>query len=177
MTELIVFLGNPGSQYRHTRHNAAWIFLEHLPLYKTLKWQKKFKGEFAAADIEGRSRLLLRPLVYMNRSGESIQALTLYYKIQFDKILVVHDEIELDFGRVQIKRGGGLAGHNGLRSVSSSLGTRDFARLRIGIGRPERMPVNSYVLGRFTDEEKTMLPRIFESAGEQLFGELQNPTI
>jgi PTH1 family peptidyl-tRNA hydrolase len=166
--KLVAVLGNPGAQYEHSRHNIAWQMLEKLSFYDELDWQNKFKGEFAVHSSSGEKVFFLKPLTYMNRSGESIREITAFFKISIEDILVVHDELELDFGVVGFKRNGGLAGHNGLRSTAASLGTRDFDRLRLGISRPNHSDITSYVLGEFSEEEQAVLPAYLEEAASLL---------
>ncbi len=158
MIKLVVALGNPGQKYAFTRHNIAWQLLERLSFRDKVSWQTKFKGEFANYSVDGEKFFFLKPKTYMNKSGESVQTFAHFFKIKFDEILVAHDDIELDFGVVGFKTGGGLAGHNGLRSAANSLGTRDFKRMRLGISRPTHGTVEAYVLSNFSDNEKTVLP-------------------
>ncbi len=178
---LVVFLGNPGTEYRNTRHNAGWMLLERLPGVDSVAWQKKFKGtvgelpvpsEFGAHRI-----LLLRPETFMNLSGESVQPATAFYKIDPRETVVVHDEIELPFGTISVRLGGGLGGHNGLRSIAALLGTNNFGRLRIGVGRPERGSVSSYVLGRFTPDEEPQLDRLLSGSAEILLEVLRGASV
>jgi len=168
MIKLIVALGNPGQKYAFTRHNIAWQMLERFSFFNSLSWQTKFKGNYATYSIGGENVFLLKPQTYMNLSGESVQLLAHFFKIKFDEILVVHDDIELDFGVIGFKTGGGLAGHNGLRSVASSLGTRDFKRMRLGISRPTLGTVEAYVLNNFSDDEKAVLPIYLSKAAQLL---------
>lgn len=157
MIRLIALLGNPGREYAATRHNAAWLLAERLSFGSSLAWQEKFKGFYASFRDAGRLVYLLKPDTYMNLSGEAVQKLLAFFKIGTDELLVVHDEIELPFGTVSMRLGGGLGGHNGLKSVASSLGTRDFYRFRIGVSRPKHGDVASYVLSRFSGEEEPLL--------------------
>ncbi|MDR2768518.1 MAG: aminoacyl-tRNA hydrolase, partial [Treponema sp.] len=142
MLRLAVFLGNPGEQHRRNRHNAGRLLAEKLPFYKDLGWQKKFKGLFASASFaalaegEAVEMLLLRPETFMNLSGESVRAAAAFYRLAASSVIVVHDELELPLGTAGFKYGGGLGGHNGLRSIKECLGTADFWRLRVGIDRP-----------------------------------------
>jgi PTH1 family peptidyl-tRNA hydrolase len=159
MIDLVVFLGNPGPEYERTRHNAPWLLAERLPFYPSLVWQKKYKGLYAPVETDrfpcpeapaatgaatagpaappSRKIHLLKPQTYMNISGESAARAAAFFKVQAESILVVHDELELPLGVVSFKFAGGLGGHNGLRSLKACLGTADFWRLRIGIGRPD----------------------------------------
>ena len=168
MIKLIVALGNPEQKYVFTRHNIAWQLLEHLSFFDSLSWQAKFKGEYTTHSIGGEKIFFLKPQTYMNKSGESVQPLAHFFKIKFDEILVIHDDIELEFGVVGFKTGGGLAGHSGLRSVANLLGTRDFKRMRLGISRPTHGKVEAYVLSNFSDDEKIVLPTYLSKAAQLL---------
>jgi PTH1 family peptidyl-tRNA hydrolase len=178
MLQLAVFLGNPGSQYKHNRHNAAWMLACALPFYPLLDWRKKFNGLYAAMD----GLHFLKPQTYMNLSGESAQAAASFYKIKLEEIIVIHDEIELPFGTLSLKFSGGLGGHNGLRSMKAGFGSADFWRLRVGIGRPDsRLPgkggnpesslaanIADWVLADFTEEETEALAPVFTAGAELL---------
>lgn len=170
MIKLIVALGNPGYEYRFTRHNIAWQMIEYLSFYDDLKWHQKFKGLFSETYLEGEKIFLIKPDTFMNRSGISIATAATFYKLDVDEIVVIHDDLELDFGIVGFKKGGGLGGHNGLRSVTVSLGTKDFNRFRLGISRPSHSDITSYVLGGFNKDESAVLPIILEK-GAKLFEE------
>lgn len=159
---LFCFLGNPGSQYARTRHNVAWMVESAIPGSRS--YQGKFKGRFAK---EGQSYLLL-PETYMNRSGESLSACAAYFSVEPEEILVVHDETELPLGSVQLRAGGGTAGHNGLKSIRRELGTAEFHRFRLGVGRPARGNLSSYVLSAFSPEEQPTLERLLEECGRIL---------
>ena len=184
MLQLAVFLGNPGIKYKRNRHNAGWMLadaidnLEPRPFSSPLHWQKKFKSLYACVD----NFHFLKPQSYMNLSGEPAQAAASFYKIKLDEIIVVHDEIELPFGTLSLKFGGGLGGHNGLRSMKAIFGSADFWRLRIGIGRPDgRMPgkggnpqssleagIADWVLSDFTAAEKEALAPVLKTGSELL---------
>jgi PTH1 family peptidyl-tRNA hydrolase len=153
MVQLVVFLGNPGGEYKNNRHNAGWMLAEALPFFPALNWEKKFKALYTCIGSDQISvtdeilsavpaRLhFLKPQTYMNLSGESAYSAAAFYKIHHKEIIVIHDEIELPFGTVSLKFSGGLGGHNGLRSMKTCFGNADFWRLRIGIGRPDdRLP-------------------------------------
>jgi PTH1 family peptidyl-tRNA hydrolase len=168
MIKLTVFLGNPGSKYRHTRHNIAWMLEEKLPFTQTLTWQKKWKGSVSQKIIQNETRFFLMPATYMNRSGESVEAFMQFFKIIPQEILIIHDDIELDFGQIGFKFGGGLGGHNGLRSIVSVLGTRDFYRFRLGVSKPDSKDIASYVLSNFSSAEHTVLPEYLIKAAEIL---------
>ena len=162
MIEAIAFLGNYGNEYAKTRHNVAWLFCERLELTKNLNLISKFNGEYAKLSLKNKNLHFIKPLTYMNLSGVSIGELCAFYKISPSSLLVLHDEVELPLGTISLKYSGGLAGHNGLRSIKEALGVADFWRLRIGIGRPapkneKNIDMASYVLSRFSHEEENIL--------------------
>jgi len=161
MIRLIVGLGNPGPEYVYTRHNAGWLFLDALIQEAAVTWQEKFNGFYTRPSIASEPRHLLKPLTFMNRSGHSVSAIMRYFDIKNDEILIVHDDLEIPFGTFAFKFSGGLAGHNGLRSLATQLGTPDFGRLRIGIGRPTHSNITSYVLGPFQKEEECRIDELF----------------
>jgi PTH1 family peptidyl-tRNA hydrolase len=149
---LVVGLGNPGREYATHRHNVGHMVVDELARRHGASWRSKFSGQLAELRIDGHRVALLKPETFMNESGRSVAAAQRFFKLEPDAILVVHDEVDLDVGRLQARFGGGLAGHNGLRSVASHLKTPDFLRLRVGVGRPERgdpRPVADYVLSDF----------------------------
>jgi peptidyl-tRNA hydrolase, PTH1 family len=154
---LYAFLGNYGREYAGNRHNVAWQFLESLPFYGELRWARKFKGSFATRETEAGRTYFLRPETYMNLSGDSAAELMRFYQIEAGELLAIHDELEMAFGSFGLKQGGGLGGHNGLRSLEARLGTRDFARMRFGIGRPDHDDVAGYVLSDFSSAEREAL--------------------
>jgi PTH1 family peptidyl-tRNA hydrolase len=154
---LIVGLGNPGSNYAETRHNAGFRFIDALlrQLGTSLRSESRFDGEAGKVGIAGRDVWLLMPQTFMNASGQSVARLANFYKIPPEEILVVHDELDLPPGTVRLKQGGGHGGHNGLRDIINRLGSRDFMRLRIGIGHPGSAPkVESYVLKKAPKAEQ-----------------------
>ena len=153
---LVVGLGNPGREYVGNRHNVGWMVVDELRRRHGASWKGKFNGRLAEVRLEGHRVGLLQPQTWMNESGRSVSAAARFFKLEPDAILVVHDEIDLEPGRLQARRGGGLAGHNGLRSVAAHLKSPDFLRLRVGVGRPargdQRRPAD-YVLSNFLPEE------------------------
>jgi PTH1 family peptidyl-tRNA hydrolase len=157
MDRLIIGLGNPGVKYHHTRHNIGWDVFEEIPPLRDLRWIEKFKGLYTVYNYDGDKIYFLKPQTFMNLSGESVQPLVNFFKITLDNILVIHDEIDLPFGCIAFKNGGGLAGHNGLKSIAATLGSQDFKRLRMGIGRPEHGDVSNWVLSGYTGEDKDFL--------------------
>lgn len=153
---LVVGLGNPGREYARTRHNAGWLVVEELARRHGGSWKSKFSGQLAEIRLEGHKLALLKPETYMNDSGRSVKAAMQFFKLEPDTVLVVHDESDLPLARLQARLGGGLAGHNGLRSVAQHLGTPDFLRIRVGVGRPERgdpRKLADYVLANFEPHE------------------------
>ena len=152
---LVAGLGNPGREYAATRHNVGWMVLDELARRHDGSWRSKFAGQLAETRVDGARVALLKPETYMNESGRSIRTAARFFKTPVAGILVVHDDVDLEEGRLQARLGGGLAGHNGLRSIAQELGSRDFPRLRIGVGRPgrgDRRSVADFVLSPFAPE-------------------------
>ena len=168
---LVVGLGNPGREYAGHRHNVGYLVVDRLagavgiPLA-----QAKFEGRFGQGDAEKVRLLLLEPETFMNASGESVAAAARFFKVPPEATLVVHDELDLPFGRLQLKKGGGTGGHNGLESIVAQLGTPDFARVRFGIGKPAgpgaKERVVGHVLHDFSTEEKQALPELLDRAAD-----------
>ncbi len=159
MFKLIVGLGNPGRNYEKTRHNAGFWFLDELVCELGLAWsiQSRFQGWLASCPVNGQKVLFLKPDTFMNRSGQAVGKTARYFNISPDEILVVHDDLDFDAGIVKLKKDGGHAGHNGLRDIITHLASKDFYRLRVGIGRPgQGGNVADYVLSEpsKTDREK-----------------------
>ena len=197
MIQLVVFLGNYGSEYSKTRHNVAWQFLDSLPFSSRFSWQQTFKGEFLSFSREELSSLFceskilcakdgspvkvsdnappkvyfLKPLTYMNNSGLSAIELASFFKIKPEEILVVHDELEMALGFVSLKFSGGLGGHNGLRSMKSVFNTPDFWRLRFGLSKPSGVDIADYVLSPFSQDERIVLDSVFTQT-HNLFAEI-----
>jgi PTH1 family peptidyl-tRNA hydrolase len=149
---LVAGLGNPGREYEQTRHNAGWLVLDELARRHDGSFRSKFSGQLSEVRLGEEKAALLKPETYMNESGRSIGAAARFFKVDPEALLVVHDDVDLEPGRLQARLGGGLAGHNGLRSIAQALRTNDFLRLRIGVGRPGRgdqRSVSDYVLSRF----------------------------
>jgi len=163
---LVVGLGNPGDPYRDTRHNAGFKVVEELSERFAIPLDKnKFQTRFGRGSIAGIEVVLVKPLAFMNNSGPPVRRLADFFKISNSGLLVIHDDVDLSFGRLKIKEKGGHGGHNGLKSLMSVFGGGDFARLRIGIGRPaERMDVTGHVLGQYSLEESDLLGRVVARA-------------
>lgn len=190
MIELIAFLGNYGSEYENTRHNTAWLFERQLPFASKLSYQSKYKADFYCADYDSviqwladaslvkerkdgslpvpenapKKLYFMKPMTYMNLSGEAVGEAARFFKIPPENILVVHDEIELPLGTMSFKWSGGLGGHNGLRSIKAAFGTADFFRLRFGVGKPSNVNIADYVLGSFSTDERIILSQVFDEA-------------
>jgi PTH1 family peptidyl-tRNA hydrolase len=153
---LVVGLGNPGREYERNRHNVGAMVADELARRHDGSWRSKFSGRIAEIRLEGHKVALLKPETYMNESGRSVGAAATFFKVDPDAVLVVHDESDLELGRLQLRLGGGLAGHNGLRSIAQHLKTQEFLRLRVGVGRPERgdpRPLADWVLANFEPHE------------------------
>lgn len=184
MIELVAFLGNYGREYARNRHNAGWLLAQSVPFLENLSWQKKCKGRYAAMDLQrvassvgaedlaapdAPKRLhFIMPETYMNLSGDSVHEAATFFKIPADRVLVVHDELEIPLGFAGFKFSGGLGGHNGLRSMKARFGTADFWRLRIGIGRPSHADIAAWVLSDFTRDEFAVLEAVFPPVAEAL---------
>jgi PTH1 family peptidyl-tRNA hydrolase len=149
---LVVGLGNPGREHERDRHNVGWLVVDELARRTDARWRGKFSGQLAEVRLDGLRLALLKPETFMNDSGRSVAAAARFFKVEPESLLVAHDDVDLEPGRLQARAGGGLAGHNGLRSLAQALGTQDFLRLRIGVGRPGRgdpRSVADYVLSPF----------------------------
>ena len=170
-TYLIVGLGNPGKGYADTRHNVGFMVLDRLAERLGAGWEmsKKFAAHLAKGRQEGNTVFLCKPQGYMNLSGQSLVPLAQYYQIPNGRIMVAVDDIDLPLGAVRMRPGGGTGGHRGLDSIQGSLEKDDFARLRLGIGRPEpNRDVSGFVLGKFAEAETELLERVLETAADQL---------
>ena len=167
MIKLIVGLGNPGRQYEMTRHNAGFLFLDRLVFESNCVWvsETRFDGLMAEVGIAGGKVMLLKPGSFMNHSGQAVGKVARYYKLESEQILVVHDELDFDVGVVKLKKDGGHAGHNGLRDIIAHLGSKEFYRLRIGIGRPPAgKAVADYVLSSPSKNEWDLMLSAFGRA-------------
>ena len=169
--KLICGLGNPGKEYEKHRHNVGFMVVEALASdWGTSFNQEKFQGDIASVTLGGEKVLLVKPKTFMNVSGRCVGPLAHFYKVSAEDILVVHDELDMPFGRIQLKKGGGSGGHNGLKSLTEAFGHSEYARLRVGIDKPvgpnakERVP--GYVLSAFSKEESAALPELVQQARE-----------
>lgn len=165
---LVVGLGNPGSRYADTRHNVGFMVASRLAP-SSAEFRAKFSGEFAQFDLAGERVGVLKPLTYMNESGRSVRAAATFFKLEPSAVIVIHDELDVPFGQLRLKQGGGDAGHNGLRSITAHLGSPNYIRLRVGIGRPPAGFAGSgadYVLQAFPLADRPTLEQVVDRAVE-----------
>lgn len=159
---LIVGLGNPGSQYDRTRHNLGFLVADKIASDNSASFSKGYKGEYAEFFMDGEKHYVLKPHTYMNLSGESVQPLAAYYKIDVEDIIAIHDDMDIEFGRLKIKKGGNDGGHKGIRSMIQMLGDKSFIRLKMGIGKDSRKDTVGHVLGKFSTEETEKLDEFID---------------
>lgn len=163
--KMITGLGNPGKEYSQTRHNMGFLVIDLLASQRSLLFNKsRFDAQFLKTKINSQDIFLVKPLSFMNRSGGPIQKTAAYFKIDIENILVIHDDLDLEFGKIKIVQNRGHGGHNGVRSVIDSFGSKNFMRLRLGVGRPgQGKDVTGHVLGGFSGEEKDLLNTAVEN--------------
>lgn len=172
---LIVGLGNPGAKYDATRHNVGFMALDRLAeRHNIALTQQKFHGRYATGFCGAEKVCLLQPDTFMNLSGKSVVAAAQFYSVEPESIVVLHDDLDIEPGKIRVKIGGGHGGHNGLRDIASRLGTKDFLRVRLGIGRPEHGDVTNYVLGRFRPDEEHDVVEMLETACDAIESILEN---
>ena len=167
---LMVGLGNPGAEYAKTRHNAGFLLVEKLAERWKANWtlEKKFNARVARADRSEGRVLLCEPQTFMNSSGESVAPLAQFFRVPLSRLLVAVDDADIPFGEIRLRPGGSSGGHHGLESIEQHLGTREFARLRIGIGRKDgARQITDYVLGRFSAAETELAEKILSAAADQ----------
>lgn len=164
--KVIVGLGNPGVKYENTKHNVGFMLVDHLASQIQLEVDKeKFQGIYGIGTYQGEKILLLKPLTYMNLSGESLRAVIDFYKIDPKDIMVVYDDLDLPVGKIRLRMKGSAGGHNGIKSIIAHLGTQEFNRIRIGIGRPENgMSITDYVLSDFSKEDNEKIKEMISQA-------------
>ncbi len=168
MIKLVVGLGNPGKEYERTRHNVGWMVVDRISRMLDCSFSKeKFKGFVAECSVEGKKVFLLKPTTFMNRSGESVGEFMRFYKLKPSEILVVYDDLDLPLGKVRVRPKGSSGGHRGVLSIEQHIGTNEFPRIRVGIGRPERKEdVVNYVLSPFFAEEKEKVEEVIKRAAK-----------
>ncbi|MGE3973175.1 MAG: aminoacyl-tRNA hydrolase [Bdellovibrionales bacterium] len=186
---LIVGLGNPGSKYTYTRHNIGFLAIDHLcetfqdpenqkkvQVHSVKRMDKKWNSEVSEFTIFNEKVFLLAPQTFMNLSGEALQPFMNFYKIDLSRLLVIHDEVDLPYFRMKFQKNRGPAGHNGLKSVNERLGTQDYARLKLGVGRPTipGMQVSDWVLQNFSEKEMEQMPEYLNRSTEGVLSFLKN---
>jgi peptidyl-tRNA hydrolase, PTH1 family len=171
LSYLLVGLGNPGREYQHNRHNFGFMLIDRIAVRLSARGLKvQAKAIVTTATYEDRRLILAKPQTYMNLSGQSIQGLAHFYKLPLENMLVAHDDLDLPYGTIRLRPGGGPGGQKGVASTIERLGTKDFARLRLGIGRPPgRMDSSAYVLQDFSREEEKILSEILDRAADAAF--------
>ncbi|MDY6853420.1 MAG: aminoacyl-tRNA hydrolase [Thermodesulfobacteriota bacterium] len=166
--ELVVGLGNHGEYYRRTRHNIGFLVVERLAKENKIEFsQERFHSKIGKGTIVDKRVILAKPLTYMNLSGKAVKKLIIHYEIDPKFLIVVHDDLDMEFGKIKIKEKGGHAGHNGIRSIIDTIGTKGFLRLKVGIGRPDRnRGVKDYVLSSFDIKQQGFLPDVIDVAAK-----------
>ncbi len=163
--KVIAGLGNPGKKYANTRHNIGFKITASLARKHFVKSSYKFDGLYGDYFFGGEKIIIFQPMKYMNRSGQPIKRLLNYYEITPENMLVIHDDLDLDLGKIRFKKSGGSGGHNGIKSIIERIGTNEFKRLKVGIGRPpENLAVSDYVLSKFHGEEKDIAKNVIEKS-------------
>ena len=156
--KLIVGLGNPGKEYESTRHNMGYIFIDNFAISHGVKIEKKkYNGLYEELNINNEKIILLKPLSYMNLSGEVVQKFVNFYKIDISDILIINDDLDMEFGKIRLRRSGSSGGHNGLKNIELHLNSNEFKRLKIGISNNKEMDTKDYVLGKFSKDEKKVI--------------------
>ena len=176
--KLIVGLGNPGRGYAHNRHNVGFVCLNHFARTQGIRFDRKQgKARIGTGEVAGSKVVLARPQTYMNLSGQSVSRLMKKFNINLNDLLIIHDDLDLSLGKIRIRHGSSSGGHKGIDSIISSLGSQDFTRLRVGIGRPtteglvptSEADIIAYVLSNFTSEEKQIIVQVIPRAGEAIY--------
>ena len=169
--KLIVGLGNPGIEYRNTRHNLGFMVInKYVSNHNLGKFQEKFHGQYIKTVINGENVLFVKPLSYMNLSGTVVRKYCDYFKIKIDDILIMHDDMDLDCGKIKLKKGGSSGGHNGIKNIIEELKTTDFKRFKIGIGKDKNMDVVDYVLGKLRDDELEKINKVLSISDDIIDG-------
>lgn len=167
--KLIVGLGNPGKEYRETRHNVGFLFVDNLASQmEAEEWKKWYQGFYTSCLLQWTKCILLKPETYMNLSGKSVQACASFYKIAPKDIIIISDDLDMEFGKVRFREAGSQWGHNGIGSIIETLGTQEIKRIKVGIGRHPNMDAADWVLSKFTKEEKEQLEEVFMEVEKKL---------
>lgn len=163
---LIVGLGNPEEQYKNTRHNIGFEVIDQFAKKNEIEIKRKdFEGEYAKFEIDNKKVIILKPTTYMNLSGRSVRQIVDFFKIDIEKIIVIYDDVDIELGKMRIRKNGSSGSHNGIKSIIECLGTSEFARIRVGIGKPKYDMIN-HVLGKFEEEEMEVIKEVIEKASE-----------
>lgn len=164
---LIAGLGNIGDEYKNTRHNVGFDVIDILSKRYNISFNRiKFKGEFGEGFINNEKCILLKPRTYMNLSGEAVAEAVSFYKIPNNNIIVIHDDISLECGKLRVRTKGSAGGHNGIKSIISCISSEEFIRIKVGVGSPKKTDLVSHVLGRFSGEDAEIMPKMFEAASD-----------
>lgn len=175
--KLIVGLGNPGKQYEKTRHNIGFEVIDYLSeqLHIPLD-QAKHKGVYGFGNVRGEKVFLLKPLTYMNLSGESVRPLMDYYNIELEDLIVIYDDLDLPVGRIRLRQKGSAGGHNGMKSIIAHVGSQEFNRIRVGVNRPSNgQAITDYVLSRFSKDEQEIIDQVVVKCSEACEATLEKP--
>lgn len=167
--KLIAGLGNPGLNYFNTRHNVGFEAIDKFISLHKINMSVKFKSLIAIENIAGEKIIIAKPQTYMNLSGEAILQICSFYKIELSDVIIIHDDIDIELGKIKIKQNGSSGGHNGIKNIILHLGTENFNRIRIGIGKkPEQLQLNDFVLGKFFDSEKVLIDEAINKTCEAI---------
>jgi PTH1 family peptidyl-tRNA hydrolase len=165
--KLIVGLGNPGKDYENTRHNVGFMVMDRLSDVMNVSISTtKFKGEYVKFKYHGEDVILLKPMTYMNNSGEAVSQVMNFFKIDVDDLLVIYDDMDMPTGKLRLRQSGSAGGHNGVKSIIAHVGTQNFKRIRVGIDKHPQIPVVDYVLGRFTKEQQSLIEDGIQKAAQ-----------
>ena len=174
--KLIVGLGNPGKEYNNTRHNIGYMFLDSIAKDKNLVFDKeKFNAKYVEYTYNGEKVILIKPLSFMNLSGDVVRKYVDYFKVDIIDILIIHDDLDMPVGKIKLKQNGSSGGHNGIKDISLKLGTEEFKRLKVGIANNKNMDTKDYVLGKFNDEEKELINEAIEETTKIIDDYLEIP--
>ena len=174
MIKLIAGLGNPGDKYKNTRHNIGFDVIDILAERLNISWSDKYDGDFAEIKYNNEKLFLLKPYTFMNLSGKSVAAAANFYKIAYQDILIIHDEMNIPYNTLKLRHNGSAGGHNGLKSIIECLGSQDFPRLKMGIGRDNSKDTISYVLGKYKPEETALYSDFLNKGADAVITVLNN---
>ena len=168
--KVIIGLGNPGSKYENTRHNAGFMVLDQLAAKCNMEFnQEKFQADFAKAKVQGEDVILLKPTTYMNNSGFALRACLDFYKLGMEDVIVIYDDVDLPVGKLRLRQKGSAGGHNGIKSIIQCGFSANFDRIRVGVGKDPRVPMVDWVLSKFRSEEKADLDQAIQTAADAAY--------